>query len=99
MPAKSLKLFAVLTIPKETQFSKKNRVEEGTFGPRSYTTTLVPARTMEEVEEIASHWVSPDANYRIVIYELAEPVAMKRLSISSVAERPNVVLNRAGSFA
>ncbi len=96
MPKDTLKLFAVMSIDKDTQFSKEARLAAY---PWAASVNLIPARTLAEVEELVEDWPEADGNFRVVIYELAEPVAMKRLSISSVAERPYKVLNRAGSFA
>jgi hypothetical protein len=99
MPANPLTLYAVLTIPKETQFSEENRIDETLAGFRSFTTTLVPARTLGEVEAIAEAWVNADGNIRTIVYELGNPVAMKRPSMSSVDFPELKILNRDGSYA
>jgi hypothetical protein len=86
-------MFAVLTIDKDTQFSKDARATG------NYWTQLIPARSLEEVEEIVEPNLDGETNTRVVIYELAEPTTVRRLSLSSTAPRPRVTIKRDGSFA
>ena len=57
MPTNAMKLYALVTLPKDVQFSEEARLAMGRGElPRAYTTTLLPARTSPYPRAIVEYW-------------------------------------------